>query len=197
MKVIFGLGNPGLQYEKTRHNAGFLFIDRLGTAFGAEFRDNKNLLCQYAKVRQGAQDILLVKPQTYMNLSGDSVIRVLHYFKAPAEGFMVAHDDVSLPTGRLRFQNAGGAGGQHGVESIINSLGGRKNFDRLKLGVGPDPGGASRANYVLGKFSDEDFTILDKVFASAHEGFEIWLKRGIIEAANKCNGTSFVPVSGV
>ncbi len=190
MKLIFGLGNPGLEYENTRHNAGFLLIDRLGTAFGAEFRLSKPLSCQYARVRQGASDILLVKPLTYMNLSGEAFIRVLHCYKAESTDAIVAHDDVSLPLGRLRFQKAGGAGGQHGVESIIKCLG-SKSFDRLKIGVGPDPGGARRASYVLGRFSQDDKVVLDKVLEQCQDGVEAWLRQGLDFAANRFNSVDF------
>lgn len=190
MKLIFGLGNPGLEYENTRHNAGFLLIDRLGTAFGAEFRLSKPLSCQYARVRQGASDILLVKPLTYMNLSGEAFIRVLHFYKSESTDAIVAHDDVSLPLGRLRFQKAGGAGGQHGVESIIKCLG-SKAFDRLKIGVGPDPGGARRASYVLGRFSQNDKVVLDKVLEQCQDGVEAWLKQDLDYAANRFNSVDF------
>ncbi|MBK7836900.1 MAG: peptidyl-tRNA hydrolase, family [Cyanobacteriota bacterium erpe_2018_sw_39hr_WHONDRS-SW48-000098_B_bin.30] len=193
LKVIVGLGNPGLEYENTRHNAGFLLLDRLSTAIGAQFRDSKPLRCAYAKLKHDGQDLLLVKPLTYMNLSGESVSACLHFYKAEPSHLLVIHDDVSLPLGRLRFQVGGGAGGQHGIESIIKCLSGSKSFDRLKIGVGPDPGGARRANYVLGRFSQDDWTILDKVFATSKDGLLSWISRDTAFVANKYNNVNFAP----
>jgi PTH1 family peptidyl-tRNA hydrolase len=195
LRFVFGLGNPGQQYERTRHNAGFLFIDRLGTTLGAEFRDSKDLECQYARkktVRGGRSlDLVLVKPLTYMNLSGICFQKVVRFFKGKPENCIVVHDDVSLPLGKLRFQSAGGAGGQHGIESIIAALGGNKGFDRLKIGVGPDPGGDKRAAFVLARLSDSEIELLSRVLAAGEEGLMLWLDSGILKAANDLNGLSF------
>lgn len=188
MKVVVGLGNPGSVYENTRHNAGFMVLDALAQMHSLEFRDSKPLLCQYAKGRCADQDLVLVKPMTYMNLSGRCVQSVLSWFKCQSQEMIVLHDDVSLNLGRLRFQKDGGAGGQHGVESIIEALGGSKQFDRLKIGVGPDPGGARRADYVLGKLPQAERQIFELVTKAALDGLSLWLSCGVQAAANKFNG---------
>ncbi len=189
MKVIVGLGNPGLEYYFTRHNAGFAAIDEIGRlsgGFGAQFANKKNLFCDMAKVDLSGTEVLLVKPFTYMNDSGKSVQAVLNWYKLEPEDLLVVHDDVSLPLGRIRVQEAGGAGGQHGVESIIQQFGGQKNFDRVKIGVGPDPGGDVRGKYVLQVEPNTDLWVrCIKYAAQACLG---WLEKGAVEAANKFNG---------
>jgi PTH1 family peptidyl-tRNA hydrolase len=193
MKVIVGLGNPGREYENTRHNAGFRLVDQLATAFGAELKVNPRLFCIIAKCSHGGSDILLVKPITFMNLSGQAVRAVLHWYKIkPAPHILlVVHDDVSLNLGRIRFQTDRGAGGQHGVESIIECLSGSKQFDRLKLGVGPDPGGAERGNFVLRQIGEVEKPVFDRVLKESSEAVKIWLKSGPDEAANRFNGIDF------
>ena len=154
LKVIIGLGNPGSEYDGTRHNAGFIMIDCLTKTefYDEKFKKNDKLFCYSHLVNQFGMQILLAKPITYMNDSGKAFSAIKNWYKLEASDFLVIHDDVALPLGKLRFQKGGGAGGQHGVESIINCLGGDKNFDRLKIGIGPDPGGDKRADYVLEQF---------------------------------------------
>ncbi|MBS2009593.1 MAG: aminoacyl-tRNA hydrolase [Cyanobacteria bacterium SZAS TMP-1] len=198
MKVIVGLGNPGLEYENTRHNAGFRLIDMLATAYGAELKSSKGLHSVVAKISatgqsggssRVAEDILLVKPMTYMNLSGQAVQAVLRWYKVQAAPgvLLVAHDDVAIDLGRLRVQTCRGAGGQHGVESIIEHLSGSNRFDRLKIGVGPDPGGAVRGNYLLSKFREEERAIFERVLEDSLLAVKVWLKSGALEAANRFN----------
>lgn len=193
MKVIVGLGNPGREYENTRHNAGFRLVDQLGTAFGAELKLNQRLFCVIAKCNFGGDEILLVKPTTYMNLSGQAVRAVLHWYKIKPGPhiLLVVHDDVAINLGKIRFQSDRGAGGQHGVESIIEALSGSKQFDRLKVGVGPDPGGAERGNFVLRQISAEENPLFDRVLKESSEAVKVWLKSGATEAANKYNGIDF------
>lgn len=188
MKIIVGLGNPGKQYEMTRHNAGFRLIDKFAAELGAELRLDKGMVCLWGRGRVGSEDIVLVKPLTYMNLSGHCVQKVLHWYKCDPSNLIVCHDDVSINLGRLRFQKGGGAGGQHGVESIIECLSGNKQFDRLKLGVGPDPGGARRADYVLGIFPVQQNDILENVFEHCVKGLRLWIDRGLEVSANQFNG---------
>jgi len=198
MKVIVGLGNPGREYENTRHNAGFRLIDLLATAYGAELKSSKSMQCDYVKVLK-PEEIVLVKPATYMNLSGQAVRAVLDWFKIKAGPgvLLVVHDDVALDLGRLRLQSARGAGGQHGVESIIEHLSGSKDFDRLKIGVGPDPGGAVRGNYLLSHFRLEEKAVFESVLEDSTKAVKVWLKSGVGEAANRFNsidrGTSLRP----
>ncbi len=188
MKVIVGLGNPGSSYEETRHNVGFKAIDLFGTKYGATYKQDKRLLSETAKYKHQSQDILLVKPLTYMNLSGQAVLAVKNWYKVLLSDILIIHDDVSLPLGRLRLQKNGGAGGQHGVESIIEYLGGSKDFDRLKIGIGPDPGGESRAEYVLSQFDANEQGLLVASLSLAEEAILLWLEKGIDFAMNRCNG---------
>ncbi len=198
VKIIVGLGNPGARYEQTRHNVGFRLVDLLavrltqglqGADGKADFRQSSSMQCEYARLKVADHDIVIVKPLTYMNLSGQSVQKVLHWYKVKAESgsLLVAHDDVSLDTGRLRFQKGGGAGGQHGVESIIECLSGNKQFDRLKIGVGPDPGGATRGDYVLATVPLEEREILEKILSSSADALKFWLTNDIDKCANRFN----------
>ncbi|MBP9089722.1 aminoacyl-tRNA hydrolase [bacterium] len=191
MKIVVGLGNPGAQYEMTRHNVGFRLVEKLAQQLGADFRNSGSMQCDWGRVKFGNIDVVLVKPLTYMNLSGQSVQKVLHWYKVDIKtnsgDLIVVHDDVSLNLGRLRFQKAGGAGGQHGVESIIECLSGNKQFDRLKIGVGPDPGGATRGDYVLSNFPTEQQKVIDEILLQGCEGIKHWLKSDIDKSANRFN----------
>ncbi len=193
MKIIVGLGNPGQRYEMTRHNVGFRLVEKLARKLGADFRNSSSMQCDYARLKAIGHDIVIVKPLTYMNLSGQSVQKVLHWYKAAPQDLLVVHDDVSLPLGRLRFQKGGGAGGQHGVESIIECLSGNKGFDRLKLGVGPDPGGATRGDYVLSTFPPGQAEIIEKIYEQASPALEHWLQTDIDKTANKFNAIDLSP----
>lgn len=151
------------------------------------------LFCQLGKTVMAGKDVVLVQPLTYMNLSGRCLVAVKQWFKVDLEDFLVIHDDVSLPLGRIRFQKSGGAGGQHGIESIIESLGGKTDFDRLKFGVGPDPGGERRADYVLSAVPAELSELLVKSESLAADGVKTWLKEGMLVAMNNFNGIDLVP----
>ncbi|HEY9869838.1 MAG TPA: aminoacyl-tRNA hydrolase [Candidatus Obscuribacterales bacterium] len=188
MKVIVGLGNPGVQYSATRHNAGFRVVDKLATEAGASFAGKRGLMSEVARTALGGQDALLVKPMTYMNLSGQAVLAVLQWYKIDLDELLVVHDDVALPLGRIRFQRHGGAGGQHGVESVIECLGGARQFDRLKIGVGPDPGGSERADYVLSPVLPAERELFERCLCLAAEAVAFWCLRGSAEAMNKYNG---------
>lgn len=194
VKIIVGLGNPGIDYEKTRHNAGFMILDALSGPLGASFETKKNLYGLVLKTKLEGRDLVLLKPTTFMNESGRSVSAALKWFKASSESLLVIHDDVSLPLGRLRFQHGGGAGGQHGVESIQAHLqyesvkGKEPSIDRLKFGVGPDPGGSLRAKYVLSRFPQEQTKLLEKMITLSCEAIDVWLKQGIKEAMSRYNG---------
>lgn len=211
-KLIVGLGNPGKEYAETRHNAGFQVADSLlepafpplfpgdsdwhqagaaikavlGTICGAQFKVVKEHRAAIAVIP--AINLLIAKPLTYMNESGQAVQAILHYFKIALSDLLVVHDDVSLPLGRLRLQGGGGAGGQHGVESIIKYLGGDKSFDRLKVGVGPDPGGERRAQFVLSSVAQEDKELYRKVIGCAGFACASWLTLGLKESMNAFNG---------
>lgn len=202
IKVIVGLGNPGPTYEHTRHNIGWQVLDKLATEIGATFKQEKYLQADIAKFerRDGAAanpinrtTIFFVKPLTYMNLSGEAVHKVHSWFKIPLQNFIVIHDDVALPLGRIRMQSGGGAGGNHGIESIIAKFGGLRDFDRLKFGVGPDPGGDVRANYVLSRVPEGDRELLEKSMDLACKAVKSWLRYGMTKTMNQFNGINLNP----
>lgn len=155
MFVIVGLGNPGKKYEDTRHNAGYMAIDAIAAKYGIPVKEKKHkALCGNGVIE--GQKVLLIKPETYMNLSGESVADVLNFYKLdPEEDLLVIFDDISLAPGNIRIRKKGSAGGHNGMKSIIAHTG-TQNFMRIKIGVGEKPSGWDLADYVLGHFSEED-----------------------------------------
>lgn len=188
MRLLVGLGNPGTQYADTRHNAGFSVVDELATAYGAQYTRVKTIEAAVAKVQVGQRSLWLMKPLTYMNLSGRAVVPFLNYFKLTPADMLVIHDDVSMPLGRIRLQKNGGAGGQHGVESIIACLGGGTEFARLKIGVGPDPGGERRADFVLSPVCPEDRELYRRVIKKSGEAAIACSEQGMESSMNAFNG---------
>lgn len=155
MFVIVGLGNPGKKYEDTRHNAGYMAIDAIAAKYGIPVKEKKHKALCGTGVIEG-QKVLLIKPETYMNLSGESVADVLNFYKLdPEEDLLVIFDDISLAPGNIRIRKKGSAGGHNGMKSIIAHTG-TQNFMRIKIGVGEKPSGWDLADYVLGHFSEED-----------------------------------------
>lgn len=198
LKVVIGLGNPEPKYERTRHNVGFRLIESLAIKYGAQLQRKSDLQCELGKVSIFGVELLLIRPLTYMNLSGRAASAIARWHKVDLKDMLVIHDDVSLPLGMLRFQRAGGAGGQHGIESIIECFGGKKDFDRLKVGVGPDPGGERRADYVLSIFPEKEENLLvTTILPEAANGIEAWLKEGILAAMNKFNGRNLHPDAAI
>ena len=194
MKLIVGLGNPGPQYMMTRHNAGFWITDKLATKYGVEkFRLENKFNAYVMKIQIAGHPIWLAQPNTFMNGSGYSVREILNYYKIELSDFLVVHDDVALPLGKIRVQSAGGAGGQHGVEDIIQQLSHQTKFDRIKFGVGPDPGGDRRADFVLSSFPLDQVELKNKMVDIAAEAAEMWVRAGGKEAANKFNGLDLRP----
>ncbi len=190
MKLIVGLGNPGAEYENTRHNAGFRVIDLVSTVVGAELKFSKNLWSVVCKANYKGNEVVLAKPLTYMNESGRAVTATIRWFKIKLSDTLILHDDVSLPLGRIRLQKGGGAGGQHGVESIIDCLGGGQEFDRIKIGVGPDPGGDMRARFVLSPVLENDRKLYNDSLDLASQAVRSWLEHGSGITANKFNGVN-------
>ena len=155
MFIIAGLGNPTSQYEGTRHNIGFDVMDALAEKYNISISEKKHKALCGKGVIEG-EKVLLVKPQTYMNLSGESIAEILNYYKLDAEeDFLVVFDDISLAPGNIRIHKKGSAGGHNGIKNII-AMTGTQNFKRIKVGVGEKPKGWDLADYVLGRFSDED-----------------------------------------
>ena len=155
MFIIAGLGNTTSQYEGTRHNIGFDVMDALAEKYNISISEKKHKALCGKGVIEG-EKVLLVKPQTYMNLSGESIAEILNYYKLDAEeDFLVVFDDISLAPGNIRIRKKGSAGGHNGIKNII-AMTGTQNFKRIKVGVGEKPKGWDLADYVLGRFSDED-----------------------------------------
>ena len=184
--LLIGLGNPGREYKDTRHNIGFMLIDRLAVRLNA--RGMK--LQSKAIVTSGLYEerkLILAKPQTYMNLSGQSVQGLLHFYKIPPENLMVAHDDLDLSLGTIRIRPTGGAGGQRGMASTIERLG-TKDFPRLRLGIGRPPGRMDAAAYVLQDFSRADLLIVSETLDRAADAALTFVTQGLNAAMNKFNG---------
>ncbi|MCC7345571.1 MAG: aminoacyl-tRNA hydrolase [Deltaproteobacteria bacterium] len=177
-KLIVGLGNPGKEYEKTRHNVGFFIVDRLAEEWGADFRRQK-FHGHYAEHREGDEKILLVKPETFMNLSGRCVGPWVDFLKLEGGDLLVVHDELDLPFGRMKAQFSASAAGQKGVASIIEALG-HKDFCRLRVGIGRPPAQRGGADHVLAAFSKEERKILDEeLLPKASEAVKIFVKMGL------------------
>jgi PTH1 family peptidyl-tRNA hydrolase len=185
--LLVGLGNPGREFRDNRHNAGFMTIDRLGARLDA----GSLKLQSKALVASGLyQDrkLILAKPQTYMNLSGQAVSGLLNFYKIPITNLMVISDDIDIPFGTVRIRASGGAGGQRGMNSIIEQLG-SKDFPRLRIGIGRPPGRMDPAAYVLQDFSKEDLKLLPEVLGRAEQAVLEFVVNGLNAAMNKYNGS--------
>jgi PTH1 family peptidyl-tRNA hydrolase len=188
LKVILGIGNPGRKYARTRHNAGFLVLDRLAESIGASL-DERRFRADFGRGRLEGESVLLVKPQTYVNLSGEAARALLGYYKAPVSDLLVIVDDVNLSVGLLRARARGSAGGHNGLKSIIQQLG-TEQFARLRLGVGgerhPDH---ELADYVLGRFEADEEESFTAAAERACSACRVWVSEGIDECMNRFNGT--------
>ncbi len=217
MKVIVGLGNPGKEYSRTRHNVGWLLLDRLAPRLGGgRFRAERSV--EAAEAFHNGEKIYLLKPQTYMNRSGQALAMWLGMFREIREavreggsaprprpenavngkdkpeacdwpGLLVVSDDVNLPVGRLRFRPGGSAGGHNGLKDIEKALGGQ-GYPRLRLGVGAPPEQMDRADYVLGRFGSEEMAVVDKMLDTGERAVMEWLELGLDSVRNKYNGLS-------
>ena len=188
MKIIVGLGNPGTKYETTRHNVGFITADLLGEAFDVDI-DLKGLLCYYNTFRYGGEKIVVVKPQTYMNLSGDCVGQLARYYKVENEDILVVADDLSLPVGTMRFRSKGSSGGHNGLKSIIAHLGG-DDFPRLKIGIGRSD---DVIDYVLGHFGKDEWEKISEMMKLAVDAIKLWITDGDQAVMNEYNKYSKIP----
>lgn len=184
--LVVGLGNPGTQYESTRHNMGFLAVDKL--AQEENFRFSKlRFKAWTATWEVGGQKVLVMKPQTYMNLSGESVGEAARFYKIPPEHVLVISDDIDLPAGRLRIRPGGSAGGHNGLKNIIQHLG-TDQFPRIKVGVGsPRPGEHDMVDWVMGKPMGEDRTAVEDALDRAGEAAKTLITEGIDRAMNRFN----------
>jgi PTH1 family peptidyl-tRNA hydrolase len=186
--LIVGLGNPGKEYERTRHNAGYRAIDILADQLGAKI-DKGKFQGLYGQTVYGGKKLYLLKPLTYMNLSGRSVLQLSAYFNIPPQRIIVLFDDISLPPGRLRIRADGSAGGHNGIKSIIAEVG-SQNFPRVKIGVGSKPNPEfDLADWVLSTFSAKEEKDLTFALSNAADAALCIIDKGVPESANRFNGS--------
>lgn len=187
--LIVGLGNPGKEYERTRHNAGFRAIDVLAEKLGCKI-DRLKFQGLYAQTNYQGTKLFLLKPQTFMNLSGRSVLQLSAYFNIPPERIIVMFDDISLPPGRLRIRANGSAGGHNGIKSIIHEVG-SQDFPRVKIGVGAKPHPEQDlADWVLSSFSAKEDKDLSSALVRSADAALCIIDHSVSEAANRYNGST-------
>ncbi len=185
LKLIVGLGNPGVAYAANRHNIGFQSVDRLAEAHGLRF----DKLQHKARVAIGTlvdHHTVLAKPLTYMNLSGQAVVPLLRFYKVSLPDLLVLYDDLDLPLGTIRLRPSGGSGGHKGMQSIIEQLG-SEDFPRLRIGIGRPPSGWDPADYVLSNFTPAEQSLLPGLYERIVAAAETWLREGITVAMNRFN----------
>jgi PTH1 family peptidyl-tRNA hydrolase len=185
MKLIVGLGNVGRKYENTRHNVGFRVLDVLAARWAAE-PGREKFDGRLAEAQAGGEKILLLWPHTLMNRSGQSVWQAVDFYKLPLADLLVICDDFNLPLGKLRFRSQGSAGGQKGLDDIVDQLG-TEEFSRVRLGIGPVPEHWDPADFVLGRFNAEERDTIAETISKAAEGAECWVTEGTAVAMNRYN----------
>ena len=184
--IIVGLGNPGKEYENTRHNSGFRAVDFIADKLGTDISQNKfkSLTCT---VKIDGKNVMLLKPQTYMNLSGEAVVEAMRFYKVAPENTLLIFDDISLPVGKMRIRKDGSHGGQNGVKNII-ALSGTNRFPRIRIGVGEKPSPVwDLADWVLSKFSKDENTLIDEVLCDVYGAVKMIIADDIVGAMNKFN----------
>ena len=185
--LIVGLGNPGAEYAQTRHNAGFLLVEKLAGKWKAGWSNERKFVSRVAKAEHNGKKFLLCEPQTFMNLSGESVGALVSFYQLPLVKILVAVDDADLPLGEIRLRKSGSSVGHHGLESIEQHLASRE-FARLRIGIGRKDSSRQIANYVLGKFEKSESGLLEKVLERAADQVETWSGAGIEKAMSQFNG---------
>lgn len=185
MKVIAGLGNPGKQYEQTRHNVGFMVIDELAKRLNISL-DKGKFNGIYGIGHISGEKVILLKPLTYMNLSGECVRPFLDYYKVPKENFVVIYDDLDLPVGTIRLRMKGSAGGHNGMKSLIHHLG-TEEFKRIRIGISRPNNKMKVIDYVLGKFSEDDMHSIQKAVEDSASACEKWIHTPFLEVMNEFN----------
>lgn len=184
--LIVGLGNPGREYRDTRHNVGFMAVDHFCEMQDARLGKVK-FKAIIGETRIGPAKVILAKPQTFMNLSGNAVASIVRFYKIPLGNILVVHDDLDLPFATVRLRPGGGAGGQKGLKSTIERLG-TQQFPRMRIGIGRPPGQMDAAAYVLQKFGRADQEELDFILRRAGEAMEVFVNEGLDKAMNQYNG---------
>lgn len=185
--LIVGLGNPGGEYAKTRHNAGFMLTDLLASRWRADWSSEKKFLSRIAKAERSGKRLVLCEPQTFMNLSGEAVGALVAFYRLPLGRLIVAVDDADLPLGEIRLRPSGSSGGHHGLESIEQHVSSR-DYARLRIGIGRKDSRREISGHVLGKISAEEMVLMEKVLARAADQVETWLSSGLQKAMSQFNG---------
>ena len=185
--LIVGLGNPGAEYVRTRHNAGFVVAERLAERWRAEWKLAKKFNARLARADRNEGRVLLCQPQTFMNASGEAMRAVADYYSVALPRLLVVVDDADLPLGEIRLRSRGSSGGHHGLESIERHLNSRE-FARLRVGIGRADGAREITDYVLSRFSSTEAALADKVLSVACDQAECWLDAGIQKAMSQFNG---------
>jgi len=189
--LLIGLGNPGREYQTNRHNFGFMLIDRLAVRLNARGLKVQSKAIVTSGIYQDRK-VILAKPQTYMNLSGQAAQGLLNFYKIPMENMLVAHDDLDIPFGTIRIRPKGGPGGQGGMASTIEKLG-TKDFPRLRLGIGRPPGRMDPAAFVLQDFSREEMKLISEILERAADAALEFVVNGLAAAMNRYNGSMELP----
>ena len=184
MKLIIGLGNPGKEYENTRHNTGFMVLDRLSEKLNIEMTQNK-FKGLYGKSKYKGEDVISLKPQTYMNLSGESVRQVMDFFKINQEDILVIYDDLDMPVGKLRLRQSGSAGGHNGIKNIILHTG-SQNFNRIRVGIDRSKY-IKVVDYVLSRFTKDEQDAINQGIENASDAVIDYLDHGFNHAMNRFN----------
>ena len=187
--LIVGLGNPGADYAKTRHNAGFLLVEKLAAQWRASWSVERKFQARVARAERGGRTVILAEPQTFMNLSGESAGALVKFYQLPLERILVVVDDADLPLGEIRLRPGGGTGGHHGLESVMQHVGSRE-YARLRIGIGRKDAARQITGHVLGKFSADENALLDKILERAAGQLECWLDAGIQKAMSQFNGAA-------
>ena len=185
--LIVGLGNPGADYARTRHNVGFLVAERLAGRWRAAWNYEKKFNARLARSERGDLRALLCEPQTYMNASGEAVSAAVAFYRVALTRVVVVVDDADLPLGEIRLRPSGSSGGHHGLESVEQHLGTRE-YARLRIGIGRQTGAREITGHVLGRFSSTEATLIDRVLDVASDQVETWLEAGIQKAMSQFNG---------
>ena len=185
--LIVGLGNPGAEYAKTRHNAGFLLVEKLAAQWKSGWTNERKFQARVSRAERAGKKVLLAEPQTFMNLCGESVGALVKFYQLPLEKILVVVDDADLPLGEIRLRPGGGTGGHHGLESVAQHLG-SKEYPRLRIGIGRKNEVREITGHVLGKFSAGENALLEKVLERAAGQMECWLNAGLQKAMSQFNG---------
>jgi PTH1 family peptidyl-tRNA hydrolase len=193
--LIVGLGNPGAEYARTRHNAGFEVVQRLAARWKASWAYEKRFNVSLARAELGERRVLLCQPQTYMNASGEAIGPLAAFYRIDTGRILVVVDDADLPLGQLRMRPGGSSGGHHGLESIEQHLGTRE-YARLRVGIGRLGTAREIKNYVLGRFSPEETAVAAKVLDAAADQAHTWVEAGVQTAMNRFNGLSITGAPG-